>query len=100
VDLTELGRDAKKQRIVEEGTPFLTLVREPGHIMLYIGQKDGQPIVLHSAWGLKTKTRAGYGRKIIGSTVITTLEPGIERKDLARPGGDYLESVQAISTLP
>ena len=27
---------------------FLTLIRKPGHIMLYIGQHDGQPVVLQS----------------------------------------------------
>lgn len=90
----------KKQRILEQGTPFLTLVRKPGHIMLYIGSYNGQPLVMHSAWGLKTKVDGVYGRKVMGSTIITTLEPGIELKTLARPGGDYLESVQAISTLP
>jgi hypothetical protein len=75
-------------------------VGKPGHVMVYIGQRDGQPVVLHATWGLKTVKGNGYGRKVIGAAVITTLEPGLERNDLARPEGVLLESVYAISVLP
>ena len=100
ISVEGLSRLEKKQLITKSATPFLTLVRKSGHIMLYIGQKDGQPIVFHSTWGLKTKKGDTYGRKIIGSTVVTTLEPGLELPDLARPEGILLETVYAISTLP
>ncbi len=98
--LDGLSRENKKKAILAQSTPFLTLVRKPGHIMLYIGQHNGQPVIFHATWGLKTKTRKGYGRKIIGRAVITTLEPGKELPDLARPGGILLETTSAISTLP
>lgn len=100
ISLKGLSRKGKKRTIVEKGTPFLTLVRKLGHIMLYVGSHNGNPIVLHATWGVKTKTTSGYGRKIIGSTVITTLEPGLELHNLARPGGVLLDSVYAITTLP
>lgn len=100
VDLSGLDRKTKKARINSLSTPFLTLIRKPGHIMLYIGDRDGDPVVLHAAWGLKTKTGDGYGRKIMGATVVTTLEPGKELKDLARPEGLYIETVTGITTLP
>ncbi len=93
-----MSREAKKQFIRNTATPFLTLVRKPGHIMLYIGEKDGEPIVFHSVWGLKTKHGKKYGRRVIGGAVITTLEPDLP--DLARPEGIWLNSVQSISTLP
>ena len=98
--LDGLSRPEKKKAITSMATPFLTLVRKRGHIMLYVGQQEGAPIVLHSVWGLKTIKGDGYGRKIIGSTVITSLEPGIELNDLARPKGILLETVYGISTLP
>ena len=68
--------------------------------MLYVGTKDGQPLVFHAIWGLKTMVGDGYGRKVIGRAVITSLEPGLEMDDLARPEGVLLEMVYAISTLP
>lgn len=98
--LENLTRREKKKLILENATPFLTLVGKPGHVMLYIGQRDGQPVVMHASWGLKTRKNGGYGRKIIGQAVITTLEPGLERSDLARPQGILLEKVYAISVLP
>jgi cell wall-associated NlpC family hydrolase len=91
---------AKKARLLEEGVPFLTLVRKPGHIMLYIGSRDGEPVVLHTAWGLKTRRHGIEGRSVIGRTVITTLEPGLGLPDLARPDGVLLHSVRSFNTLP
>jgi len=100
MSLKGMSNAEKKRFIIKTGTPFLTLVRKPGHIMLYIGHKDGQPIILHSVWGLKTRVDNSYGRRVIGQTVITSLEPGLEMKELARPEGVILEKVYAISTLP
>ncbi|WP_319582890.1 SH3 domain-containing protein [uncultured Pseudodesulfovibrio sp.] len=91
---------AKKARLLENGVPFLTLVRKPGHIMLYIGSKDGEPMVLQTIWGLKTKYRGVEGRKIIGQTVISTLEPGTNLRHLARPEGVLLHTVRSFNTLP
>lgn len=68
--------------------------------MLYIGQQDGQPVVFHATWGLKTRTRDGYGRHVIGRAVITTLEPGVELPNIDKPNGILLETTKAISTLP
>ena len=53
--------------------------------MLYIGQKDGEPLVFHNVWGIKTLEDNGeYGRFIIGRAVITTLEPGAELPNFVR----------------
>ena len=91
---------AKKARLLMEGVPFLTLVRKPGHIMLYIGSRDGEPVVLQTIWGLKTRRRGIEGRRIIGRTVISTLEPGRDLRDLARPEGVLLHTVRSFNTLP
>ena len=100
ISIEELDHEGKERAIIEHGTPFLTLIRKPGHIMLYVGSRDSEPVVLHATWGVKTRIGDGYGRKVIGSAVITTLKPGLELDDLARPEGILLESVQAITTLP
>nr|WP_321513389.1 SH3 domain-containing protein [uncultured Pseudodesulfovibrio sp.] len=97
ISLEGLDPEEKKERILETAVPFMTLVRKPGHIMLYVGSRDNEPVVFHAIWGVKTKIGDGYGRKIIGTTAITTLEPGLEIDNLATT---LLDSVSLISILP
>ena len=79
LELKDLSLKQKKEQILKNGIPFLTLIYLKGHIMLYIGQKDGEPLVFHNVWGVKTLEDNGEaGRFIIGRAVITTLEPGRE----------------------
>ena len=79
-DMTEIKNNLeKKQEIIDNATPFLTLVRTPGHIMLYVGSENGEPLVFHTIWGVRTiDQNEQEGRHILGQTVITTLEPGKE----------------------
>lgn len=100
VDLAGLG-DADKERLIQErGAPYLTLLYMPGHVMLYIGSPQGRPLALHSIWGLKTSGPwCGEGRALIGRTVITSLTPGVERPDLARPQGLLLHRLQTMVLL-
>lgn len=47
--------------------------------MLYIGEKNNEPVVMHNVWGVKTRVFFNTkGRNIIGKSVITTLEFGKE----------------------
>ena len=79
IKLKDLSGDEKKKEITKNGVPFLTLIYLKGHVMLYIGEKNGEPLVFHNVWGVKTlKDDGSYGRFIIGRAVITTLEPGVE----------------------
>lgn len=99
-ELTAMSRKHKKQIIREHGVPFLTLVRSPGHIMLYIGQRKGDPVVLQTMWGIKTQFLfSDVGRHVIGRTVITTLEPGKEMPTLAPGTGNALNTVYGISLI-
>jgi len=99
-ELKNMSRKNKKSVITEHGVPFLTLIRSPGHIMLYIGQQEGEPIVLQSMWGIKTQFMFGdEGRHVIGRTVITTLEPGKELYNLSPVKGNVLDSVYGMCFL-
>jgi len=100
IDLAGLA-DAEKERLVRErGVAYLTLLWMPGHVMLYIGSPRGRPLALHSIWGLKTSGLwCREGRALIGRTVITSLTPGVERPDLARPQGLLLHRLQAMVLL-
>ncbi len=84
VSMKDIEKREYKTFIIENAIPFKTLVRVPGHIMLYIGHIGSEPLVLHNIWGLRTKSFWGdEGRFIIGKTVITSLEPGLNVPDLA-----------------
>jgi len=73
IDLSRYEPREKEKVILERGVPFRTLLYLPGHIMLYIGKKNGKAYVMHNMWGIHTK---GNGRIIVGRTVITDLYLG------------------------
>lgn len=87
IDLSGMSDDEKKALIVAEGEPFASLIGMDGHIMVYVGSRQGTPLVFHSLWGLKTLDEAGKpGRKVIGRAVVTSLDPGREDRSVAAGG--------------
>ncbi|MDW7646381.1 MAG: SH3 domain-containing protein [Desulfuromonadales bacterium] len=83
IPLAEQAPKERERIILSEGIPFLTLIQLPGHIMLYLGDYKGRPALLHTFWGVRTKTLTGKeNRWIVGKTVITTLQPGVEENGL------------------
>lgn len=100
ISLHNLDVADKERLILEKGIPFLSLLWMPGHIMLYLGESSGRPLVFHNTWGIKTKSRQGKeGRHIIGRAVITTLQPGIELPDILLPQGNLLYRIEGMSLL-
>ena len=82
LDISKLSIDEKKVFIKEKGVPFSTLVYLKGHIMLYVGIKDNEPLVVHNVWSVRLKDDEGRKyRHIIGKAALTTLEPGKTIKD-------------------
>lgn len=82
LDVSKLSIDEKKKFIKENGVPFSTLVYLKGHIMLYIGTKNDEPLVAHNVWSVRLKDSEGNKyRHIIGKASVTTLEPGKGMKD-------------------
>jgi hypothetical protein len=70
-----LNKNAKKQMIIGNAKPFRSLLFVPGHIVLYLGQYKGEPVIMHTYWG----TRLTDGSKhVLARTVVTTTEPGKE----------------------
>ncbi|MFA9373607.1 MAG: SH3 domain-containing protein [Poseidonibacter sp.] len=77
VDISNLTNKEKKEFISKNAVPFSTLVYLKGHIMLYIGDKNNEPLVMHNMWSVKLKNIWGAkSRHIVGKASITTLEPG------------------------
>ncbi|MBF0513278.1 MAG: SH3 domain-containing protein [Desulfovibrionaceae bacterium] len=83
IPLSFMTAQEKEKTILAQGVPYLTLIWIKGHIMLYIGQKNGHPLVFHNVWGVRTFEPDGSsGREVIGKTVITTLSPGRELQNV------------------
>ncbi|MCF6245058.1 MAG: glycoside hydrolase, partial [Sulfurovum sp.] len=79
INIKKLSKTAKKKKIIQEAEPFRSLLYVPGHIVLYLGQYKGEPIIMHTYWGIRKKD----GTKLVtGRTIITTTEPGKERRDV------------------
>lgn len=100
IDLSGMTPEEKEKTIVEKGIPYLTLLWRKGHVMMYIGAKDGQALIFHNIWGVRTKDLRGHeGRKIIGQAVITTLHPGRELRNFDSAAGDLLTHISGMSIL-
>ena len=98
VDLSGLANGEKKQAIMAQGVPYLTLLWLKGHIMIYIGFRNGEPLVFHNFLTIKTMNDAGrVGKKIVGRASITTLYPGREFQGAADPDGPYLGPLRGMT---
>lgn len=98
ISLKDLDNEQKQNLILKLGKPFTTLIWMPGHIMLYVGEKNGKIYVFHNPWGIHTVNYFGgeSGRAVIGRTVITPLDIG---KNYANTKWVYLDLVEGISIL-
>jgi hypothetical protein len=100
IDLSGLSPEEKEKTIIKKGVPYLSLLWRKGHVMLYIGAKDGRALIFHNIWGIRTKDIQGReGRKIIGQAVITTLQPGQELRDVDSAAGSLLNNISAMNIL-
>ncbi len=79
ISIKHLKGRAKKDAILKYAKPFESLLFVPGHIGIYIGRYKNEPIIMHTYWGIRLKDFSKYR---LSRTIITTLEPGKERRDL------------------
>ncbi|MEZ4694706.1 MAG: hypothetical protein R2837_12140, partial [Aliarcobacter sp.] len=99
LDMSKLSLEEKKEFMKKHGVPFSTLVYLKGHIMLYVGVKDNEPLVVHNVWSVRLKDNTGRKyRHIIGKATITTLEPGKGMKDFDEDN-NILKKVTGITIL-
>jgi hypothetical protein len=99
LEVSNLSNDEKKEFIKKNGVPFSTLVYLKGHIMMYIGIKNNEPLVMHNMWSIRLKDETGKKyRHIVGKATITTLEPGLGMKDYDEDG-NILKKVEGIIIL-
>lgn len=76
IEIGHLSNKEKKEVILQNAIPFMTLLYMNGHVMLYAGQKNGEPLIMHNVWTLKFDRNGERKLKKVGKGVITTLDPG------------------------
>jgi cell wall-associated NlpC family hydrolase len=99
IPLGDMGGEQKEALILSQGVPFATLVWMQGHILVYVGESRGHPVVFHNMWGFHTFGENGRdGRLVIGRAVVTTLRAG-EEVPAVGPSHILLNRVRSISIL-
>lgn len=97
ISLAGLSRDEKLNKLRRYGHGLTTLINLDGHVLLYLGERNGNLYVFHNIWGLQTLDERGIeGRDIIGQTVITTLTQGKNRADVPKT---YLDKAYGLTLL-
>jgi hypothetical protein len=100
IDLQNLSPAEKEAMIMKQGMPYLTLLWRRGHIMLYMGNYQGKPLIFHNIWSVRTQDLLGrVGRKIVGHAAITTLNPGLEFRIDDTPRNNYVNSILGMTML-
>lgn len=85
VSLEGLTSAEKIGALLERGRPFASLIYAPGHIMLYVGEMNGTPIIFHAMWGIRTDGDGKIaGRFLVGQVVVTSLTPGKELRNVQK----------------
>lgn len=82
ISLENLSDQEKINTIKEEGIPFRTILYKKGHVLIYVGIKDGEPVAYHNTWGIKTIDEDNKeGRIIVGKTIYSSLRLGEDQKN-------------------
>jgi len=82
----------KKKAILKYAKPFRSLLYVPGHIALYLGSYRGEPVIMHTYWGIRLKN---WDKYTLARTIITTTEPGREHPQI-RERSKLINTLQTI----
>jgi hypothetical protein len=94
--LVEGKTEKEKQKLLDQSIPLATILRLPGHIMLYLGMEKGKHYVIHSLWGIQKSGKTGPIVEKIGKVVVSDLSLG--RKGPNRSLLDRLTNIRMIGS--
>jgi len=92
INIKNLPPEEKKVTILKYAKPFESLLYVPGHITLYLGNYNGEPIIMHSYWGVRLNN---WSKFPLSRTVITTTHPGDELPNI-RKKSELINTLQKI----
>ncbi|MCF6310647.1 MAG: SH3 domain-containing protein [Sulfurimonas sp.] len=93
-----MSDEEKIKLIKEKAIPFQTLLYKKGHIVLYVGIYNGEIVIFHNTWGIKTKKDGVEGRIIIGKPVFSSLKLGKKQKNYDVES-EILRNLKSMNTL-
>lgn len=73
----------KEDILSQNAIPAATMLRFPGHIMLYLGSVDGKNYILHALWGVRIPPAEGQDQDqiiAVNRTVVSDLSLGLSSK--------------------
>ena len=84
----------EKAKVLDRAIPLATLLRLPGHIMLYLGKDKGKYYAIHNIWGIQKAGEFGPVLEKIGRVVISDLSLGS-----SGPSGSLLDRITDIPVI-
>jgi hypothetical protein len=66
----------EKKKVLDRAIPLISILRLPGHIMLYLGKDKGKHYVIHNIWGVQRGGWFGPVPEKIGKVVVSDLSLG------------------------
>jgi hypothetical protein len=92
-DLGEMDRKSLKEKktILDRAVPFATVLRLPGHIMLYLGKDRGRYYAIHNIWGIEEGRSSNRLLKKIAKVEVSDLSLGE-----SGPHGSLLERLTDV----
>jgi cell wall-associated NlpC family hydrolase len=84
----------KNEAIIKKAIAAASLIYFPGHIMLYIGEYQGQPYVIHSVWGYRAQKNNKDTYYIINKVAVSGLDLGRGTKS-----GSFLQRITRFKNL-
>ncbi len=98
ISLKNLSDKEKIILIKEKAIPFQTLLYKKGHIVLYVGTFNGEIIIFHNVWGVKTNKNGAEGRIVIGKAIFSTLRLG-DSATYYDKNSEILKNLQSMNIL-
>jgi hypothetical protein len=67
----------EKLKIIDNASPAVTLLRLPGHVMIYLGEYEGRYYVIHDSWAYRSRASLWRSELVgIGRVVVSELNLG------------------------
>jgi len=86
--------EQKREVINNKAVGGITLLGMRGHIMLYLGEINGKPYVIHSTWAYRQRQGAEEIKYVIGKVTVSDLSLGQGSQK-----GSLLERVRGVTSI-